>query len=102
MQARNDDVVIRLYREDDQPEVSSLYEQIFGRASLAALMRRWEWQFRANPACELMESLMWVAELRGAVVGFLASFPARIKIFDTEEVVRFPCDLMVSADARGK
>jgi len=45
---------------------------------------------------------MWVADLDGEVVGFLASFMVRFKIFERELTIRVPCDLMVSETVRGR
>ena len=43
---------------------------------------------------------MWVAEGDGRIVGFLASFPTRMKLLHTDWTMILPCDLMVSPDAR--
>jgi GNAT superfamily N-acetyltransferase len=95
-------MLIRLYRDEDKAGVASLYSTVFGDSAWRAFNRRWRWQFVSNPACEAMESLMWVAELEGEIVGFLASFPTRLKLIEKVAVVRFPCDLMVSDKARGR
>lgn len=95
-------VVIRNFREEDRSAVASLYEKVFGESALQAFMSRWSWQFDNNPACESLKSLMWVAELERDIVGFLASFPIRFKVFEKEAFIRFPCDLMVSTSARGR
>ncbi len=96
------EVLIRPFNRKDSAGVESLYKNVFGESALNEFLRRWEWQFFSNPACESVGSLMWVAEMGGDVVGFLASFPTRFKVFEEEAVIRLPCDLMVSTSARGQ
>jgi predicted N-acetyltransferase YhbS len=95
-------VSIRQFCEDDKAAVASLYTKVFGESATLAIMNRWDWQFHNNPACDSVEFLMWVAELEDEIVGFLASFPTRFKVFDKEVIIRLPCDLMVSSAARGR
>lgn len=92
---------IRLMRDEELGAVESLYAKVFDQRALDYWRRRREWQFRQNPATVLRPSRMWVAVRGETVLGFLASFPARLKVLDTELSALCPCDLMVSPEARG-
>ncbi len=102
MQEPANDLTIRRFVEADWPSVASLYSHTFGEQALEALERRWDWQFFRNPTSDTAEPIMWVAKLGDRVVGFLASFCARFKLLDEEAIIRLPCDLMVSSEARGR
>ena len=92
---------IRLMRDEELEAVEKLYAKVFNQRALDYWRRRREWQFERNPATLLRPSRMWVAARGEEVLGFLAAFPARLKVHDTEINALCPCDLMVSPDARG-
>jgi predicted N-acetyltransferase YhbS len=92
---------IRYFEARDQEQVESLYAEVFGERSLASWRRRFQWQFERNPSTASRRSLLWVAEYRHGIVGFLASFPMRVSVGETELVTLCPCDLMISSEARG-
>jgi len=102
MPERRFDVTIRPFCKQDRPAVASLYARVFGELEMTAFLRRWDWQFHRNPASDAANCLMWVAEARGELAGFLASFPARFKLLENDAIIRLPCDLMVSTEARGR
>jgi GNAT superfamily N-acetyltransferase len=92
---------IRLMRDEDLGAVEALYAKVFDQRALEYWRRRREWQFKRSPATSLRPARMWVAVRGEEVFGFLASFPARLKVLDTEICALCPCDLMVSPEARG-
>jgi len=93
-------IEIRLMRNEELGAVESIYAKVFGDQALDYWRRRFEWQFRTNPATLSRPSQLWVGVREETVLGFVASFPARLKVLDTELTVLCPCDLMVSPDAR--
>lgn len=93
-------IVIREFEPGDLEGVYDLYASTFGEEAMDRLRRRWRWQFFDNPAAATLPSRLRVADQGGAVVGFVAAFPVRQKVFDREMVVRRSCDLMVAGDAR--
>lgn len=77
-----------------------MYGRVFGAEALSRFVRRWDWQFHRNPAARIRPSQMWVAEASGTIVGYLASFPQRMKFLDREQVIYHDCDLIVAPTAR--
>jgi GNAT superfamily N-acetyltransferase len=97
------EVLTRPLGQERIDEILSLYAAVFGPEAAARLRRRWRWQFHDNPAVRLAPPVHWIAEDgEGDLLGFVQSFPARLKILDRVEVVQFPADLMVTNKARGK
>ncbi len=99
-EAEGDDILVRLFVEEDSDAVFSLYGQVFGEAALALFKRRWQWQFALNPSVRYAPSLIWLAEKEGEILGHLAAFPQRMKLLDQQTVVYHDCDLIVSPKAR--
>ncbi len=93
-------VEIRSCTEADYDGVFALYGEVFGDQALKLFRRRWRWQFFENPVNRRVASHLWVADLDGAVVGFLASFPTRMKFGDLETIIYHDCDLIVSSRTR--
>jgi GNAT superfamily N-acetyltransferase len=93
---------VREMRDDDIPQVHAMYRSVFGDDALQRWTRRWRWQFVDLPWADQATGRCWVAELDREVLGFLASFPVRLKLREQETMLRYPCDLMVSDRARGK
>lgn len=93
---------IRTFQASDRKAVEYLYREVFGDGAMRLFAARWDWQFHDNPACVSLGPVMWVAEVNEKLVGFLASFTTRFKVFDDVAVLRLPCDLMVSSAVRGK
>jgi len=87
---------------EDLPSVTTLYRTVFGEAAFANWQRRFDWQFNQNPATALKAARMWVGTADGTILGFLAAFPARLKVLDRLITILHPCDLMVSPEARGE
>lgn len=92
---------VRTYEDEDRTAVLTLYGRVFGEEARRRFERRWHWQFFGNPASQTHPPRMWVAEGPDGIVGFLASFPQRIKLGPRVAVVYHDCDLMVAAHARG-
>ncbi len=92
--------VIRALEDKDLDGVYELYTQVFGEEPLRRFRQRRSWQFEENPATRLTPSRCFVAERRGGIVGFIASFPARFKLGDEERVLHLECDLLVSEKVR--
>ncbi len=91
---------IRSFRDDDRPAIWKLYGEVFGRDALSRFERRWRWQFYENPANGAAPPQMWVAADGTRIVGFLGSFPQRMKLHDRECVIYHDCDLLVASDMR--
>ena len=94
--------IVRELCDDDVPKIHAMYRAIFGDAALQRWTQRWAWQFEDLPWAAQATGRCWVAELDGEVLGFVASFPVRLKLGERETILRYPCDLMVSDRARGK
>lgn len=83
------------------PAASALYGQVFGADALELWSRRWKWQFVDAPGAAQCPARLWVAELNGALVGLLASYPARLCVQGREMPVLYACDLLVDRAAAG-
>ena len=93
-------IAIRTCTAADYESVFALYDDVFGKEAGRRFRARWRWQFFDNPACRDAPSEMWVAELDGAIVGFLASFPVRMQLAGRVQLVYHDCDLIVAPQAR--
>jgi predicted N-acetyltransferase YhbS len=91
---------IRPIREGELEAVEEIYGRVFGGQSLDFWRRRYQWQFLSNPVTRVRPSPMWVGVKEGKIVGFIASFPARLKVLDKEIIVLCPCDFMVAPEVR--
>jgi hypothetical protein len=95
-------LVVRPFETDDLPGVFELYRTVFGDEPLERFRLRWKWEFFDNPNTTELPSRLRVADQDGEIVGFVAAFPVRQKVFDQELVVRRSCDLMVSPAVRAQ
>lgn len=93
-------IAIRTCQERDHEGLFALYGSVFGTDAVDRFRRRWRWQFLENPVNHRFSSQMWVADRDGEIVGFLASFPTRMKVGHTEQIIYHDCDLIVSPTAR--
>lgn len=91
---------IRPIHEEEREAVEEIYGRVFGGQSLEYWRRRYQWQFLSNPVTRIRPSPMWVGVKEGKIVGFIASFPARLKVLDDEITVLCPCDFMVAPEVR--
>jgi GNAT superfamily N-acetyltransferase len=93
---------VREYAAADFESVAALYTVAFGEQARNRWVKRFDWEFRDNPAATGAPLHMWVVEKSGTILGFLAALPARVKLNDTTCVAHYPCDLMVAPEARGQ
>lgn len=98
----SNNIKIESLLSDDIECVHHLYSSIFGEKQWRYWKTRFQWQFIENPSASALPSLFWIATRDRCVLGFLASFPVRMKIGDNVESILLPCDLMVSPEARGQ
>jgi len=91
---------IRSCTARDYDGVFALYDEVFGVEAGRRFRERWRWQFFDTPACREAPSEMWVAELDGGIVGFLASFPVRMQLGGAVQLVYHDCDLIVAPQVR--
>ncbi len=95
------DIKIRELYIEEIDNIFELYEDVFGYNKMLLYKRRFKWEYIDNPATKYAPSKFWVATREdGQYVGFIASFPMRLKIKNTTITTSASGDLMVIKEGR--
>ncbi len=90
----NQPLIIRPYRDGDDPDLTKLFRLVFGRTVPESY---WVWKFRSFP---VNTENQWVAESGGEIVGHYGVTCHRFRFGGREVVVPHGCDAMTHPDHR--
>lgn len=86
---------IEEFKPEYKDDLFKLYTEVFGKEEGEKNIKRWNWQFLANPHANKKGPLCWIFKYKGEIVGSIAGMPAKLKLKNSLKDAYWSCNLMV-------